>query len=544
MFREEIIEKLKRITPKDVPTSVSFAPGEFGDYSTNLALILSKKEGKNPMDKAEEIIAVLKKDKKLTKIFSEIKAVTPGFINFHLSKASWKDGVQEILKKEEKYGAGNFGQGQKVNIEFVSANPTGPLTLGNGRSAAYGEALARILSSFDYKVTKEYYVNDFGRQVRILGESVARRYLELEGGVIDFPEEMYQGGYIAEIAKDIKKEGAYHGSLDDFEELTAEAQKYAMEKMLQQIKNSLGRFGVKFDQWFQESGLVEKNELKDVLNFLEFNNLSYEKEGALWFKASEFGLEQDAVIRKSDGYTTYLLSDFAYARNKDRRKFAKMIYILGADHHADISRIKAGLKALGLQESKFIFLLMQLVTLLEKGENVRMSKRAGQFITLDELLEKIPADVAKFFFLSKSLDSHIEFDLELAKEQSNRNPVFYIQYAFVRLKSILNKAGEAKIKISKKLDKEINWKEWEGKLIRKLLKFPEGLEEVAGNYQIHHLSAYALDLAGLINRFYEKSKVIGAEAKLEKARLTLVKGSVIVLGRCLELLGLSLPEKM
>src|SRR3989344_5473760 len=432
MFREEIIEKLKRITPKDVPTSVSFAPGEFGDYSTNLALILSKKEGKNPMDKAEEIIAVLKKDKKLTKIFSEIKAVTPGFINFHLSKASWKDGVQEILKKEEKYGAGNFGQGQKVNIEFVSANPTGPLTLGNGRSAAYGEALARILSSFDYKVTKEYYVNDFGRQVRILGESVARRHLELEGRVIDFPEEMYQGGYIAEIAKDIKKGGAYHGSLDDFEELTVQAQKYAVNKMLQQIKDSLGRFGVKFDEWFYESALVEKNELKAVLNFLEFNN-------------------------------------FAYARNKERRKFDKMIYIFGADHHGDVARIKAGLKALGLNEQKFVFISMQLVTLLEKGEAVRMSKRAGQFVTLDELLEKVPADVAKFFFLSKSLDTHMEFDLELAKEQSNRNPVYYIQYAFVRLKAILAKAKGGKLKVSKKLEKEINWKEGEGELIRKLL---------------------------------------------------------------------------
>src|SRR3989344_6861344 len=219
MPKAEIEKKLKEITPEGVRVNVSFAPGEFGDYSTNLALILSKKEGKNPMDKAEEIIAVLKKDKKLTKIFSEIKAVTPGFINFHLSKASWKDGVQEILKKEEKYGAGNFGQGQKVNIECVSANPTGPLTLGNGRSAAYGEALARILSSFDYKVTKEYYVNDIGREVRILGESVARRYLELEGRVVDFPEEMYQGAYIAEIAKDFKKDGACHSSLANFEEL-------------------------------------------------------------------------------------------------------------------------------------------------------------------------------------------------------------------------------------------------------------------------------------------------------------------------------------
>ncbi|MDP3731285.1 MAG: arginine--tRNA ligase [bacterium] len=550
MFREEIIEKLKQIAPKGVSTSVSFAPREFGDYSTNLALILpalhsfSEGGGKNPMEVAEEIIAILKKDKKLVKIFSEIKAVTPGFINFRLSPESLRSGTEEILKKGEKYGAGNFGKGQKVNIEFVSANPTGPLTLGNGRSAAYGESLARILSSFEYKVTKEYYVNDIGRQVRILGESVARRYLEMEGQVIDFPEEMYQGGYITDIAKDFKKEGAYHGLPDDFDELATQAQKYAIEKMLRQIKDSLGRFGVKFDEWFYESSLVEKNELKVVFNFLEFNNLSYEKEGALWFKASEFGMDKDAVIRKSDGFTTYLLSDFAYARHKDRRKFSKMIYIFGADHHGDVARVKAGLKALGLEESKFTFILMQLVSLLEKGEAVRMSKRAGQFVTLDELLEKVPADVAKFFFLSKSLDTHMEFDLALAQEQSNRNPVYYIQYAFVRLKAILVKAKEGKLKVSKKLEKEINWKEWEGELIRKLLKFPEILEEVAGNYQIHHLSTYALDLAGLINRFYEKSKVIGAEPKLEKARLTLVSASAMVLGRALDLLGLTLPEKM
>ena len=452
--------------------------------------------------------------------------------------------MEEISKKEDQYGAQSLGKGKKINIEFVSANPTGPLTMGNGRSAAYGESLARILSFLDYKVTKEYYVNDIGRQVRILGESVARRYLEMEGRAIDFPEEMYQGAYITEIAKDFKKEGAYHGSIDDFEELAGQAQKYAIEKMIRQIKDSLGRFGVKFEEWFNESGLVEKNELKDVLNFLEFNNFSYEKDGALWFKTTEFGLDQDVVIRKSDGFTTYLLSDFAYARNKVRRKFDRMIYIFGADHHGDIPRIKVGLKALGLDESKFNFLLMQLVTLLEKGESVRMSKRAGKFVTLDELLEKVPADVAKFFFLSKSLDSHIEFDLELAKDVSNRNPVYYIQYAFVRLKSILAKAKEGKIKVGKKVDKDFAWHEWEGTLIRKLLQFPEIMEEVAKNFQIHHLSTYALELAGSINRFYEKSKVIGAEPKLEKARLVLVRASAIVLGKSLELLGLSLPERM
>lgn len=544
MFKIEIEKKLKESISKEVPFLVSFAPGEFGDYSTNLALVWAKREGRNPLEVAEEIIAKLKEDKKFVKTFSEVKAVAPGFINFSLSEKSWKEGVEEILKKEGKYGQQNLGKGKKINLEFVSANPTGPLTMGNGRSAAYGESLARILNFFDYRVTKEYFINDLGRQVRILGESVARRYLELEGQAIDFPPEMYQGAYVTEIAKEFKKEGAYHGSLDNFEELAKQAEKYAVEKMIRQIKDSLGRFGIKFDEWFPESSLESSGELKEVLNFLEFNNLSYEKEGALWFKGSEFGLDKDVVLKKSDGYTTYLLSDFAYARNKDRRKFFKMIYILGADHHGDVPRIKAGIKALGLDESKFTFLLMQLVTLLEKGETVRMSKRAGQFVTLNELLEKVPADVAKFFFLSKSLDSHIDFDLELAQEESNRNPVYYIQYAFVRLKSILRKAQEGKIKVAKKLSKDVSWHKGGGNLIRKLTQFPEILEKIAKDYQIHQLTTYALDLAGLANRFYEKSKVIGAEPKLEKARLALVKASTIVLGRSLELLGLSLPEKM
>ena len=544
MFREEIEEKLKKIAPKDTLFLVSFAPSEFGDYSTNLALAWGKKEGKSPMEEAEEIISSLKKDKKFSKLFSEVKAVAPGFINFRLSEKSWKEGLEEVLKKEEKFGQQSLGKGQKINIEFVSANPTGPLVLPNGRSAAYGESLARILNFLNFKVTKEYYINDIGRQVRILGESVARRYLELEGQSTDFPEEMYQGAYIAEIAEEMKKEGAYHGSLDNFEELAAQAQKYAKEKMIRQVKDSLSRFGVKHDVWFKESSLLKNNELKDVLNFLEFNNLSYEKEGALWFKSSDYGLDNDVVIRKSDGYTTYLLSDFAYARNKEKRGFAKMIIILGADHHGDVPRIKAGIKALGLDESKFVFPLAQMVNLLEKGEAVRMSKRAGKFVLLDELLEKVPADVAKFFFLSKSLDSHIDFDLELAKEESNRNPIFYIQYAFVRLKSILKKAEEGKIKVAKKIDKNISWHKWEGEIIRKLIQFPEISKKIAKDYQLHQLASYALELAGLVNRFYEKSKVIGAEPKLERVRLALVKASVTVLGKSLELLGLSLPERM
>ncbi len=536
MIKEEIKKKLGG--------EVSFAPAGFGDYSSNLPLVLAKEKKASPMDVGEEILSDLKKDKKFSRLFSKIELVKPGFINFHLSEEVLNEELQEVLKKGEKYGSAKNGKGKKINLEFVSANPTGPLTLGNGRSAAYGESLARLLNFLGHKVIKEYFLNDLGRQVALLGESVARRFLELNGRQTDYPEEMYQGEYILEIAKDLKKEGVYHGSLDDFESLIKSAQKYAVEKITASLKDSLALFGVKHDVWFPENELENHGELDDVLYYLKVNNLSYEKDGALWFKASNFGLDSDVVIKKSNGFTTYLLSDFAYAKNKLKRGFDKMIYILGTDHHADVARIKSGLRAMKLSEEKFNFLLYQLVTLVEKGEQVRMSKRAGRFITLDELVKEVPSDVVKFFFLAKSMDSHVEFDLDLAKEESNKNPVYYIQYAFVRMQSILRKAKELKIKIEKKIAKKATWEKEEAELVKELIKFPEILLEIGQNYQIHHLATYILDLAGKVNRFYESQKVIGAEKEKEKTRLTLVYASVIVLRNSLSLLGLSMPEKM
>ncbi|MBI2676343.1 MAG: arginine--tRNA ligase [Candidatus Yanofskybacteria bacterium] len=529
---------------KKLGGEVSFAPVGFGDYSSNLPLVLAGEKQASPMSAGEEILSDLKKDKKFSKLFSKIELAKPGFINFYLADEVLREELQEVLKKGEKYGSAKNGKGRKINIEFVSANPTGPLTLGNGRSAAYGESLARLLNFLGHKVTKEYFLNDLGRQVALLGESVARRFLELNGRQTDYPEEMYQGEYILDIAKKFKEDGAYHGSLDDFESLIKSAQKYAVEKITASLKDSLARFGVKHDVWFPESELENHGEIDKILHDFNINNLSYEKDGALWFKSSDFGLDSDAVIKKSNGFTTYLLSDFAYAKNKLKRGFDKMIYILGADHHADVARIKSGLRAMKLPEEKFRFLLYQLVTLVEKGEQVRMSKRAGRFVTLDELVKEVPADVVKFFFLAKSMDSHVEFDLDLAKEESNKNPVYYIQYAFVRMQSILRKAKGIGIKTEKKLSKVYPWKEEEEELVKELIKFPEILAETGENYQIHHLTAYILDLAGKINRFYETQKVIGAEKELEKFRLTLVQASAIVLRNGLTLLGISLPEKM
>lgn len=544
MFQEIIIEKLKKLAPEAKNYSVSFALEEFGDYTTNLALVWAKGLKKNPLELGEEVVVKLQKDKELKKWFSKIELVKPGFINFHLGPAAFSERLGVILKEAESFGRTNLGKGEKINIEFVSANPTGPLTLGNGRSAAYGESLARLLEWLGFVVTKEYFLNDIGRQVKILGESVARRYLELAGKMVDYPEEMYQGEYIRGIAKDLKEEGLYHGTGDDFESLAKTARQYAIEKMTKAIKESLGKFGVQHDVWFKESALEKDGEIKKLLDDFSANQLSYEKDGALWFKSSAHGLEQDVVIKKSNGFTTYLLSDFAYAQNKLKRGFKEMIYVLGADHYGDVHRIKAGLRAMGLQEEQFEFLVHQLVTLRENGEAVRLSKRAGRIVTLDNLLQEVPADVVKFFFLAKSLDSHIDFDLALAKEESNKNPVYYIQYAYVRMLGIMRKAMEVKLKPNKKVTKSKKWEKEEVNLIRKLLKFPEELVKAGRERQVHALASYALGLAGLVNRFYENCAVVGAAKKTAQDRLTLVQASVMVLRNTLNILGLSLPEKM
>lgn len=539
-----ITEKLEKIVPEAKHYSVSLALEEFGDYTTNLVLVWAKDLKKNSLEVGEEVVAKLQKNKELKKWFSKIELVKPGFINFHLGPAAFSERLGIILKEAANFGRINSGQGEKVNIEFVSANPTGPLTLGNGRSAAYGESLARLLEWLGFTVTKEYFLNDIGRQVKILGESVARRYLELEGKMVDYPEEMYQGEYIRGMAKDLKEEGLYHGTGDDFESLMETARQYAIEKMTKAIKDSLWKFGVHHDVWFRESALEKDGEIKKLLDDFSAKQLSYEKDGALWFKSSAYGLEQDVVIRKSNGFTTYLLSDLAYAQNKLKRGFSKMIYVLGADHHGDVNRIKAGLRAMGLREEQFEFLVHQLVTLRENGEAVRLSKRAGRLVTLDDLLQEVPADVVRFFFLAKSLDSHIDFDLALAKEESNKNPVFYIQYAYVRMLGIMRKAGEVKLKPNKKVAKNKKWEKEEADLIRKLIKFPEELAKAGRERQVHALTNYALELAGLVNRFYEEQPVIGADKKTAQDRLTLVQASVIVLSNTLNILGLSLPERM
>jgi len=505
---------------------VFYPPDGFGDYSTNIAFLLAKSRNLEISAVAQEVVKKLKH--RFSKEFEKIEVAKSGFVNLHLAGGYLKNHLSLFLNDKIKFPK---TKSKKINLEFVSANPTGPLTLGNARAAAYGDALANIFEKVSHKVIREYYINDVGNQVELLAESVKRRLRQLEGENVDFPEGLYQGEYIVELAKEAEENKILPERIKGF----------ALEKNLDRIKKSLADFGVRFDIWFKESSLKEGKEIREILNFLESAGLSYEKDGALWFKGSEFGLEKDVVLIKSGGQGTYLLSDFAYAKNKVSRNFDISIYLLGADHHDDVKRLKAGIKALGLPEEKFVILLHQLVALKKGGVILRMAKRKGIYVTLDDLLEQIPKDVVRYFFLEKSLDAHLEFDIELAKEQSSKNPVYYIQYAFARINSVFESSKT--FKLSNSETSFLKEKE-ELDLIRWLVRFPEIVFEISQNYQVHHLPQYSYELAGRFHKFYEKRRIISEDTKLTEARLTLVKVVHNVLEESLRLMGIEAPERM
>ncbi len=530
-MKEQIFNFLKEEYP-DLNFEVSYPPEGFGDYSTNLAFLLVKSRNLEISAAAQEVIKKLKL--RFPKEFEKIEVAKNGFVNLYLSGDYLRNQLNLFLSEKIEFPK---TESKKINLEFVSANPTGPLTLGNARAAAYGDVLANLLEKVGHKITREYYINDIGKQVELLAESVKRRLQQLEGEAVDFPEELYQGEYINDLAKEAKEKNISSEKIKDF----------SIEKNLEQIKQSLTKFGIEFDVWFKESSLKESKEIENILKSLKSAGLIYKKDEALWFKGIEFDLEKDIVLIKSNGQGTYLLSDFAYAKNKFSRNFDVSIYVFGADHHDDVKRLKAGLKALNLPEEKFVFLLHQLVALKKGEEILRMAKRKGIYVTLDDLLGQIPKDVARYFFLEKSLDTHLEFDLELAKEKSNKNPVFYIQYAFARIRSVFEKYQNFDISgYSLELLKE---KE-ELDLIRHLIHFPEVIFEIARNVEIskyppvHHLAQYAYELANRFHKFYETCRIISGNKKVTKARLALVKAVQKVLGETLGLMGLSAPEKM
>ncbi len=496
-------EKIKVVCPE----------GEgFGDYTTNIALQLKKP--------ANEIAGKLKSD-----LFEKIEVAGPGFINFFIDKNFLREQISEILKRKEKYGQIKIGGGQKVNLEFISANPTGPLTLGNGRGGFCGDVLANVLNSAGYQAKREYYINDTGEQIKKLGHSV-----------IGDSEAVYQGQYIEELKKKI--EG------NDPEKIGRAAAKIILQEMIRPI---VEKMKIKFDVWFSEKTLYQKKpaspaggEVGQALDFLKKKKLSYEKEGALWFKSTQFGDDKDRVLIKATGEETYLASDIAYLKNKFTRDFKKLIFFWGADHYGYVARIKAAAEALGYKKEQLDIIIIQLVRLIQDGKEVRMSKRTGTYVTLDELIDEVGLDVARYFFLTRSADTHLNFDLALAKTQSENNPVYYIQYAYARICSILRKA---KMKEAEPLSNLLEHPT-ELKLIRQLMRLPEIIEDTAKDYQIQRLPQYALDLATVFHQFYRDCHVISEDKNLTQARLSLVLATKIVLNNALSLMGISAPEKM
>lgn len=507
--REEIIKIIQQGTglSREKIRVISSERGSFGDYSTNVALQLKKP--------ADEIIPKLKSD-----LLERAEAAGPGFINFFLAKSFLQKQIGEILGQKEKYGQVKIGKGQKVNIEFISANPTGPLTLGNGRGGFCGDALASVLAQAGYQVKREYYINNTGEQIRKLGHSVI-------GG----SEVVYRGSYIDDLRKKI--------SVGDPEKTGEAAAKIILERM---IEPAVDKMGVKFDTWFSEKSLYQKKEVDKSLDFLKKKKLTYESEGALWFKSTQFGDDKDRVLIKANGEKTYLASDVAYLKNKIKRGFDKIIVFLGADHYGYVARIKAAAEALGFDRRKIEAIIMQLVRLIDGGKEIRMSKRTGIYVTIDELIDEVGLDVARFFFLSRSTDSHLNFDLGLAKEQSEKNPVYYIQYAHARICSILAKS---KIKTDRsKADYKLLCHPAELNLIKQLLRLPEIIEDTAGDYQVQRLPQYAVDVATAFHQFYRDCQVLSGNVHLAQARLALVSATKIVLKNTLSLMGISAPEKM
>src|SRR3989344_1399601 len=511
---------------------------EMGDYSTNVAFSLSKVEKKSSVECADNMKEELDKDSDLTDYIEKIEISPAGFINFFLKKEYLFQNLKNIISQKNKFADLDIGKGERINLEFVSANPTGPLTVGNARAASYGDALGNIFRKAGYDVCKEYYINDVGAQVEKLGESVLKALRDED---ISEGDDLYHGGYISAIAEKIKAQNIEIP--EDYQSAIIVCKNFAVAEMIQAARNSISSLGVQFDTWFSESSLHENGEVSSVFEFLKSENLAYEKEGAWWFRVSRYVAGQDdAVIVKSNGDASYLLGDMAYTKNKTvKRGFDRAINIWGADHHGDVPRLKAGAMALGIAENQLEVLLHQLVFIKRGGGLVRMSKRKGNFVLLDDLLADVGRDAARFFFLMHDLNTHMEFDIDLAQERSKKNPVYYAQYAYARSQSIFEKIPGLEIQTDTLEELE---SEEEFSLLPHMAKFPYLLADISQSYQVHHLGQYALELANKFHKFYETNKVIGENTNLQSARLALVSGIAGILKICFGLMGILAPEKM
>jgi arginyl-tRNA synthetase len=509
----------------------------YGDLSTNIAMMLAKTLRKNPRELAAALVQNLEAGPELV---SRVEVAGPGFINITFTERFYRKQLAGVLSSGERFGRSETGSGKRVQVEFVSANPTGPLTVGHGRGAVYGDTVARLLEWTGHDVEREYYFNNAGRQMRILGDSVRLRYLELLGEEVQFPEDYYQGEYIRDIARhlvEVDRDGLRTEPAEGRFKGQAEADIFL------DIRSTLERLGIAFDSFFNEHSLYTDGKIDEVIAAFREQDLVYEQEGALWFKSTAFALEKDKVIVKSTGEPTYRLPDIAYHREKFLRGYDLIVDVFGADHIATFPDVLAGIQALGFDPQKVRVLIHQFVTIVQGGEVVKMSTRKANYVTLDELIDEVGGDVVRYFFLMRTITSHLNFDLALAKEQSDENPVYYLQYAHARICSILRYAESAGVRDDAP-DLELLSQSEEQALIKAVLRFPETVESCALTFEPHRLADYLHELAGLFHSFYHVHRVVTDDRALSGARLRLVRSVRLAMQNGLSILGIGAPEKM
>jgi len=520
---------------------------QHGDLTTNIVMLLAKSTGKSPRALAQEITGALHLDPGTV---TRVEIAGPGFINFHFADSFFTRRIGIVVGQGERFGRSNIGEGKKTQVEFVSANPTGPLSVGHGRQAAIGDTIATLLEWTGHTVIREYYYNNAGRQMRKLAESTYARYRQLSDPGYPFPDDGYQGDYIREIAESLNKEqGEALASLDQEKALQV-CQAASERTLFEAIKNVLARMGVRFDVFFNEDSLYRDGTINEVVETFRKKGLAYDKDGAVWLKTTALGLDQDRVIVKSTGEPTYRLPDIAYHRSKFQRGFELIVDIFGADHIATIPDVLAGIEALGYDRQRVKVVIHQFVTLLRDGLQVKMSKRAANFVTLEELIDEAGPDAVRFFFVMRAVSSHLEFDLNLAKAQSEKNPVYYLQYAHARVASILRFAeSEGLLKPNdpagfKSAQTGLLKEQSEVALAKLLLEFPEVVRSASGAFEPHWLPEYLSDVATAFHKFYHEHRVVTPDGDLSLARLALCRCAQIVLGNGLRILGISAPERM
>ncbi len=518
---------------------------KFGDYATNIAMVIASKQGTNPRELAGELIQTIR-DADTEGDVSDISVAGPGFINITMSPGFWSRILKTVLEKGEDYACSDMGAGKQVQVEFVSANPTGPLHVGHGRGAALGDALANILQCAGYQVQREYYINDAGNQIQTLGISVYARYLEIFGRENVFPEEGYKGDYIREIAERfVKEDGELYLNMPEDKAVEEIAEKSA-PLILDDIRQDLEEFGVFFDLWFSETDLLERGDVQKTLKEMEKRGTTFRHEGALWFRSTDKGDDKDRVLVKSNGSLTYFASDVAYHWDKYERGFDTVINVWGADHHGYVARMKASIQGLGRDPDDLQIVLVQLVSLVRKGQPVAMSTRAGEFVTLREVRNEVGRDAARFIFLTRKSDSKLDFDLDLAKEKSNDNPVYYVQYAHARICSILRNAEEQGVSLPEPGGVDLNLLDLpeEKELIRHIAALPDVIEGAAISMEPHRITTYLRDIATTLHSYYYHHRVLTDEVRVTEARLAMVLGVRTAIAKALALLGVSAPERM